>query len=463
MAYQWIERIIFGLIGLLFFALSIFTNFPSTMYTALYGLGFFLLIIWPKPAKLLLLGLGIYALLQLSILAWHHPGTTSHLAAVLTYGLFILMGATLVLPNALWQYSAAIALFFSGLMPVIYQCLSTQRLSLNNFNNNFNKFNYSENPWALLLCFGMSGLLLSIIYYFRLPLKNRNNSNQNNSGQMNFAYFRFDGEYQCFYINSDFATLFHLEPYLPVIPFIRMRDVLDDTEFHKLERAFNRSYFGHKPLALIVKLKHIKSFYVQMRANCYKKQIHGIAFDCSKESKQRVSLREQNQRLNEIAHFDVLTGLLNRFAFQEAAARLLSEAKRHHFKLGWLYLDLDWFKTINDVHGHRIGDLVLQACAQRLRSDVRAEDVLCRLGGDEFFIILNHIHNTLEAIKMGNKLLNTLHKPIVIEGISFNLSASVGVSLFPDDGNQLEQLIEKADDALAEAKKLGKSQVHKKR
>ena len=456
MRYHQLDRIAYGLIGLLFIGLSITSDSPGSVLTALYSLGFFLFIIWPKPAKLIFMVLGLYALVQLILLAWHHPGTDSHVTAVLIYGLFILLSAMLITPNALWQYSGALALFFLSLIPVIYKYLENHELNLNDF--------YKSAPdQGLLTCFCISGILLSIIYYVKLALKTPIYSRQTSMGEMNLAYFSFDGEHQCFYINADFAILFHLEPYLPIIPFTRMRDLLDENEFHKLERAFNRSYFGHRRLSLIVKLKEIKSHYIQLRANCHGKQLHGIAFDCSKESNQRISLREQNQRLNEIAHFDALTGLLNRYAFQEAATRLLAEAKRHHFKLGWLYLDLDWFKTINDVHGHRIGDLVLQACAQRLRSDVRAEDVLCRLGGDEFFIILNHTHNTLEAIKMGNKLLNTLHKPIVIEGISFNLSASVGVSLFPDDGNQLEQLIEKADDALAEAKKLGKSQVHKKR
>ena len=154
---------------------------------------------------------------------------------------------------------------------------------------------------------------------------------------------------------------------------------------------------------------------------------------------------------------DALTGLPNRALFYDRLEHGLEQAKRHGWILAVMFLDLDKFKQINDTHGHDIGDKVLLTIAERLKQNTRSDDTICRFGGDEFLYLLMEIKNEREVIKIIKKLIKTVELPC--DGIMPNLivKLSVGVSLFPKNGNNLDDLIKNADEAMYAAKqsKLG--------
>lgn len=172
--------------------------------------------------------------------------------------------------------------------------------------------------------------------------------------------------------------------------------------------------------------------------------------------RQIVSQLELRKVLNTSIHHalhDVLTGLPNRLLFRERLAQACREAKRHNEKCAVLFIDLDGFKLVNDTHGHSVGDATLKYTAERLSSVLREEDTVARYGGDEFVIILNRIKDAKEAGKVAASIQERLEKPLVIDGLSLKVGASVGISLYPEHATTSDELIQHADKALYEVKR----------
>lgn len=150
---------------------------------------------------------------------------------------------------------------------------------------------------------------------------------------------------------------------------------------------------------------------------------------------------------------DALTGLPNRALFYDRLEHGLEQAKRHGWNLAVMFMDLDKFKQINDEHGHDIGDKVLLTIAKRLKEITRSDDTICRFGGDEFLYLLMEVKNEHEVVKIIRKLIKTIALPC--DDIKPNLAVkpSIGVSLFPRNADNLEDLIQSADEAMYKAKK----------
>ncbi len=163
--------------------------------------------------------------------------------------------------------------------------------------------------------------------------------------------------------------------------------------------------------------------------------------------------------LNFQAHHDSLTGLPNRVLFEYRLAQALIEARSRKGKVAVLYIDLDRFKQINDTMSHRVGDLFLVEVAGRLRSELRPGDMVARIGGDEFNVLLTPVEGAVEAEAVGDRLRNALRQPAMVEGRSLIASASIGIALFPDDGSEAEDLRREADAAMYCAKRLGRDRV----
>ena len=130
--------------------------------------------------------------------------------------------------------------------------------------------------------------------------------------------------------------------------------------------------------------------------------------------------------------------------------------KRKQNMLALLFLDLDRFKDINDTAGHHIGDRVLQLSAETIRACLRREDLLARLGGDEFVILIDNVTNTFDVHLVAEKIIKSFEQPVSIEGKQYHLSTSVGISIFPDDGEDVHTLQKNADIAMYEAKAQGR-------
>ena len=157
------------------------------------------------------------------------------------------------------------------------------------------------------------------------------------------------------------------------------------------------------------------------------------------------------------AHHDALTELPNRVLFAARLGAALTEAQRNGQMLAVLLLDLDRFKMVNDTLGHDVGDRLLKEAGDRLRSCLRSEDIACRLGGDEFVALLPGITHRRQVASVGSRILNVFGRPFDMEGHEMHVSASIGVSLYPADGEDPTVLLRKADTALYEAKQRGRN------
>jgi diguanylate cyclase (GGDEF)-like protein len=163
-------------------------------------------------------------------------------------------------------------------------------------------------------------------------------------------------------------------------------------------------------------------------------------------------LADVQQRLAHMAHHDVLTGLANRLLLAATLEKALERAKRHGHRLALLFVDLDHFKRVNDTLGHAAGDELLQEVARRLQRTVRAEDLVARLSGDEFVIVFEDLAERDEAVQLARKITAALSGPIGLAQRSLGVSASVGIALYPDDGNTAETLLCASDAAMYRAK-----------
>lgn len=169
-------------------------------------------------------------------------------------------------------------------------------------------------------------------------------------------------------------------------------------------------------------------------------------------------IKAYQQRLEYLAYYDPLTQLPNRQLLADRMAQALSHAHRNGSLLAVGYLDLDGFKPINDRHGHHAGDKVLQEIALRLKSRLRANDTLARLGGDEFALLLTDIGSDAELDAVLARLLEAVSLPLPLPGLTgIRLSASIGISLFPDDGDDADTLLRHADQAMYRAKEGGRN------
>jgi len=157
------------------------------------------------------------------------------------------------------------------------------------------------------------------------------------------------------------------------------------------------------------------------------------------------------------AYHDGLTGLPNRRLFYEKMHECILMAKRYQHYVAIMFVDLDGFKSVNDNFGHDIGDLLLQETGKRLQECVRETDIVARMGGDEFTIILPRIVMNQDAIKVAEQIKQVLNETFVLNGHAITISCSIGISIFPDDGDNEEVLVKKADNAMYKAKQAGKN------
>ena len=166
--------------------------------------------------------------------------------------------------------------------------------------------------------------------------------------------------------------------------------------------------------------------------------------------------KDEELRLKHLASHDFLTDLPNRFFFEDVLQHTLAKAKRTQEIGAILYLDIDGFKAINDAYGHAVGDIVLQAVAKKIQLSLREGDIVARLGGDEFVILLETLKDKKDASQVASNLLNACAEPIITGGEEIHISLSIGISLFPQDGQTAQLLLQTADAAMYGAKTEGK-------
>ena len=171
------------------------------------------------------------------------------------------------------------------------------------------------------------------------------------------------------------------------------------------------------------------------------------------------SLKDADKKLHFYANHDHLTGLLNKVQFENMLEQSLNRAVRNNSKFALLFVDLDFFKEVNDTAGHSAGDLVLKEAAKRLQNSLRKEDIIARIGGDEFNILIDNVKDESDVLLLAEKISEAIQRPFQAEGKTFYLSLSIGIALFPIHGLNGKDLAKNADAAMYEVKKNGRNGI----
>lgn len=179
------------------------------------------------------------------------------------------------------------------------------------------------------------------------------------------------------------------------------------------------------------------------------------------QAQQEIADRKKAEKaIQHLANHDALTGLPNRRLFNERITLEIARSQRNKLRFSVMLFDLDQLKTVNDLHGHNVGDLLLQAVAQRMLGLLRKSDTIARMGGDEFLLILPEMNQPDDAILTAERILSALSKPFHLEAHQINITTSIGISFFPDDGEDVDLLIKKADLSMYKAKERGGNTYH---
>jgi len=192
------------------------------------------------------------------------------------------------------------------------------------------------------------------------------------------------------------------------------------------------------------------------------KPFSAITLEAKIKAMQRIAemrrkLFQTTEELMVLSSTDVLTGLYNRLQFEKSLQERIASADRHHYLLALMFIDLDHFKTINDSLGHHVGDLLLKEVAARLKSCMRMDDFVSRIGGDEFVVILSNVESTAAVSEVAKKILLSLAENYLIEGNNLKSTTSIGIAVYPSQGITQETIVQGADVAMYHAKGLGRN------
>ncbi len=230
-------------------------------------------------------------------------------------------------------------------------------------------------------------------------------------------------------------------------------DVYATAKLH-LENAFGGWAVSYESrMAVGGKLRILETTYVpDVQADGSVAGVYALTHDMTR-------LKETEEKLTRLARIDSLTGIANRRMFVEALHQAIERSRRYGARLALAYLDIDLFKKINDTHGHGVGDEVLKEFARRLQANVRATDIVARLSGDEFVIIIDELKHDGDGRVLAEKIAAAIRKPFYVGGMQLAISTSVGVSRYGGGAETHEQLLANADHALYQAKRNGRDGV----
>ncbi|MBP1764132.1 MAG: diguanylate cyclase/phosphodiesterase & domain with sensor(s) [Firmicutes bacterium] len=243
--------------------------------------------------------------------------------------------------------------------------------------------------------------------------------------------------------NCFFAGILHKTFVIP-------RDLENLQEAKRQNMQIEPVYCQDEPFALI----QITDVTVQHRQiRCLQNLIKELEINVQ-------AVKEAEESARHKALHDPLTGLYNRYLFYDHLEYLMAKANREGCQLAVLFIDLDGFKAINDTYGHIMGDVLLKEFAVRLKQTVRQTDIVARFGGDEFIVILPTVCDLSEANYVGQKIRKAVDGEFDLRGKTVNITASIGISLYPSDAGNVEDLLNKADRAMYVDKKFGKKYNH---
>ena len=216
-----------------------------------------------------------------------------------------------------------------------------------------------------------------------------------------------------------------------------------------------RSHGEIRNIERIIQNKAGEEHVLLINVKCVSIERGSILYSC----RDMTEPKQTEERLQRLAHYDPLTGLANRVLFRDRLDQALVEARRHNSTVALMLLDLDGFKEVNDTLGHSVGDKVLISVGNRLKRCVRVSYTLARIGGDEFIIVLPELGDAMRVSRIGGRIREALSKPFYEGGGPIHISASMGITLCPGDGENGEELLRNADIALYRAKEKGGNEL----
>jgi diguanylate cyclase (GGDEF)-like protein len=225
-------------------------------------------------------------------------------------------------------------------------------------------------------------------------------------------------------------------------------DAIEGVPLAKVEQALNQSE------AIEVKVQEAAAELVTVNDALAAEldERHRLEIELSDSNAALFKSRTDERASRAIALRDAVTGLPNLTLFNDRLSAALAQSERHHWRLAVLFVDLDGFKGVNDTHGHDVGDSLLTLVGQRLQSGVRAGDTVSRRSGDEFLLLMSEAKNEATAAIFAEKIAQSIGRPYEIDGVTLEVKASIGIALYPEDGQSAPDLLKHADAAMYLAK-----------
>jgi diguanylate cyclase (GGDEF)-like protein/PAS domain S-box-containing protein len=263
-----------------------------------------------------------------------------------------------------------------------------------------------------------------------------------------------DAERNLVYVNPAFTAItgYAAEEVLGKNPHVLSSGLMDQAFYEEMWKDINES--GHWEGEIIDRRKNGESYAEWLSITALKADDGEISRYVSVFT-DISDRKETEQQVAHMAQHDFLTGLPNRMLLLDRLSQAIAHARRAKLKVAVMFLDLDRFKSINDTLGHFVGDKLLQEVSGNVGRVSRASDTVCRIGGDEFVIMSPNLESAEDVTVIANKLLESIAAITVISGHEIDITASIGISIFPDDGNDGEELLRHADAAMYHAKQLG--------
>ncbi len=266
--------------------------------------------------------------------------------------------------------------------------------------------------------------------------------------------------------NDELFRIYGEEPQSFIPTYERFLSYISENERNKVEQAISKNLAdANCPYDMVHETLHKDGtihFVHEMGKVIYDSEgqpVHmiGTALDVTKQITDEKRLTEQKNALAHQAHHDALTGLPNRVLFTDRLDQAINKAKRNDEQIAIFFIDLDHFKQINDSLGHEVGDEVLKIFAHRLHESVREEDTLSRMGGDEFMVIMEDLPRLQAVSVVAQKIMTAMEEPLHISEQMLYLTSSIGISIYPQDGENTQLLIRNADAAMYKAKSEGRN------
>ncbi len=234
-------------------------------------------------------------------------------------------------------------------------------------------------------------------------------------------------------------------------------DVVDPDSKEHWKEIFQRASGGSSSPLVSVTFRNTEGEKIFLEGGVYASSPHGGKRTISAVLRNITERQLEEERIKYLAHHDGLTGLPNRRLFNDRLEQLLIRSSLRNRSLAVLFLDLDHFKPVNDNHGHQTGDLLLMTVAERLKECLREGDTVARIGGDEFAIILADIAQAADVSLVAQKIKTALSQTCQLKELNLSIQASIGISVFPEDGTTAKALLNRADQAMYEVKAAGRN------